>query len=72
MVEKDRPKKKRKVKFSRLEDWGESKEQEQYTDNITTIQDCVDGEVVVTRAEHGMAQSRILHGTDSIDLRPTC
>ena len=46
-VEESRPKKKRKTKYPRLEAWGESQEQEQDMDTITTIQDyvCREGQV---------------------------
>ena len=68
IVEEDRPKKKRKVKYKRLEDWGESKEQEQDTDTITTIQDYVNTEVGVTRAEQGRSRSMTPQGPELIDL----
>ena len=46
-VDESRPKKKRKTKYPRLEAWGESQEQEQDMDTITTIQDyvCREGQV---------------------------
>ena len=52
-IDESRPRKRRKVKFPRLEEWGEFKEQEQDTDSITTIQDYVQTEMLVEKADQG-------------------
>ena len=51
LIEESRPRKRRKVKFPRLEGWGEFKEQEQDTDSIITIQDYVQTEILVKKAD---------------------
>ena len=62
-IDAERPKKKRKVKLPRLEDWGESKEQEGDMDNTTTtIKDCLDIEVNFVKFYNHVQFSESLRG----------